>query len=135
MDSAPSTVATANDERLYRRLAARLSIQTKLMIILLLTSVASVAVVGFVEFQYGAQELQRAATNKLVQARELQRRAVTNLFADMSNSLVVVSGGGRPRLPHSRHSPPDSTNSPMLRSRPSSSGRSWATTGTTSPRR
>ncbi|WP_052956926.1 adenylate/guanylate cyclase domain-containing protein [Mycolicibacter heraklionensis] len=93
MDSAPSTVTTANDERLYRRLAARLSIKTKLMIILLLTSIASVAVVGFVEFQYGAQELQRAATNKLVQARELQRRAVTGLFVDMSNVLAVVSGG------------------------------------------
>ena len=93
MDSAPSTVATANDQRLYRRLAARLSIKTKLMIILLLTSVASVAVVGFVEFQYGAEELQRAATNKLVQARESQRRAVTGLFAEMTNSLVVYSGG------------------------------------------
>jgi len=83
----------ANDERLYRRLGARLSIKTKLMIILLLTSVASVAVVGFVEFQYGAQELQRAATNKLVQARELQSRSVTGLFAEMTNSLIVFSGG------------------------------------------
>ncbi len=63
------------------------------MLILLLTSIASVAVVGFVEFQYGAAELQRAATSKLVQAREAQRRAVTSLFAEMTNSLVVVSGG------------------------------------------
>lgn len=93
MDPAPPTVTTANDDRLYRRVAARLSVKTKLMIILLLTSVASVAVVGFVEFQYGARELQRGSINKLVQARELQRRAVTGLFADMSNTLVIVSGG------------------------------------------
>lgn len=93
MDPAPPTVTTANDDRLYRRVAARLSIKTKLMIILLLTSVASVGVVGFVEFQYGARELQRGSINKLVQARELQRRAVTGLFADMSNTLVIVSGG------------------------------------------
>ena len=93
MDAAPSTVATAGEERLYRRLAARLSIQTKLMMILLITAIASVAVVGFVEFQYGAKELQLAATNKLVQARELQRRALTGLFAEMTNSVTVFSGG------------------------------------------
>lgn len=63
------------------------------MLILLITSIVSVAVVGFVEFQYGAAELQRGATSKLVQAREAQRRAVTSLFADLTNSLVVVSGG------------------------------------------
>lgn len=93
MDAAPLTVAPAGEERLYRRLAARLSIQTKLMMILLITAIASVAIVGFVEFQYGAKELQLAATNKLVQARELQRRAITGLFADMTNSLTVFSGG------------------------------------------
>lgn len=63
------------------------------MLILLLTSIVSVGVVGFVEFQYGVTELQRAATSKLVQARESQRRAVTSLFAEMTNSLVVFSGG------------------------------------------
>lgn len=93
VDSAASTVATASGQRRHWRLLSRLSIQTKLMFILLITSVASVAVVGFVEFQYGAQELQRAATSKLVQAREAQRRAVTGLFAEMTNSLVVFSGG------------------------------------------
>lgn len=63
------------------------------MLILLLTSIVSVGVVGFVEFQYGAAELQRTATSKLMQAREAQRRAVTSLFAEMTNSLVVFSGG------------------------------------------
>lgn len=95
MDSAPSTDvgSTAGEQRRRRVLPSRVSIQTKLMLILLLTSIASVAVVGFVEFQYGAAELQRAATNKLVQARESQRRAVTSLFAELTNSLVVFSGG------------------------------------------
>ncbi|OBK84732.1 cyclase [Mycolicibacter sinensis] len=93
MGSAPSTISTESDERRRRRLPSRISIQTKLMLILLLTSIASVAVVGFVEFQYGAAELQRAATSKLVQAREAQRRAVSTLFAEMTNSLVVFSGG------------------------------------------
>lgn len=63
------------------------------MLILLLTSIASVGIVGVVEFQYGAQELERAATSKLVQARESQRRAVTGLFADLTNSLVVFTSG------------------------------------------
>ncbi|MCV7085507.1 adenylate/guanylate cyclase domain-containing protein [Mycolicibacter hiberniae] len=93
VDSAPSTPATATEQRLYRRLAARLSIKTKMVIILLLTSIASVGVVGFVELQYGATQLQHAATKMLVQARESQRRAVTALFADMTDSLVVFSGG------------------------------------------
>lgn len=62
------------------------------MLILLLTSIVSVGVVGFVEFQYGAAELQRSVTSKLVQAREAQRRAVTSLFTEMTNSLIVFSG-------------------------------------------
>lgn len=81
------------DERRRWRLGSRLSIQTKLMLILLLTSIASVGIVGFVEFQYGAAELQRSVTSKLVQAREAQRRAVMNLFTEMTNSLVILSGG------------------------------------------
>lgn len=93
MDSAPSTVITAIDERRHWRLLSRLSIQTKLMFILLLTGIVSVSVVGFVELQYGAEELQHAATSKLVQAREAQRRAVTGLFTEMTNSLIVFSGG------------------------------------------
>ncbi|OBY31555.1 cyclase [Mycolicibacter kumamotonensis] len=86
-------MTSTSDERRRRRLLSRMSIQTKLMLILLLTSIASVAVVGFVEFQYGAAELQRTATSKLVQAREAQRRAVTSLFTEMTNSLIVLSGG------------------------------------------
>lgn len=93
MDSAPSTADTARDGRRRWRLLSRFSIQTKLMFILLITSIASVAVVGFVEFQYGAEELQRGATNKLIQAREAQRRSVTGLFTDLTNSLTVFSGG------------------------------------------
>ncbi len=93
MDPALSCATTPISEPQYRRLAARLSIKTKLMIVLLLTSIVSVAVVGFVEFQFGAQELQRAGINKLVVAREAQRRAVSSLFEEMTNSLVVFSGG------------------------------------------
>ncbi|MEB3049101.1 adenylate/guanylate cyclase domain-containing protein [Mycolicibacter sp. MYC123] len=95
MDSAPSAGVEniANDAARRWRLGSRLSIQTKLMLILLLTSIASVGIVGFVEFQYGAAELQRSVTSKLVQAREAQRRAVINLFAEMTNSLVILSGG------------------------------------------
>ncbi|WP_420805004.1 adenylate/guanylate cyclase domain-containing protein [Mycolicibacter sinensis] len=95
VESAPSAAAddTANVERRRRWLPSRLSIQTKLMLILLLTSIVSVGVVGFVEFQYGAAELQRSATSKLVQAREAQRRAVSSLFAEMTSSLIIFSGG------------------------------------------
>lgn len=90
MDSAPSTVTAGSGERRHRRLATR---QTKLMLMLLLTSIISVAVVGFVEFQYGAQQLQQAVIHRLVQARDSQSRAVEGLFSDMTNSLAVFSGG------------------------------------------
>ncbi|MGV0626692.1 adenylate/guanylate cyclase domain-containing protein [Mycolicibacter minnesotensis] len=93
MDLAPSTSTTANDDRRRLRLPSRLSIQTKLMLILLVTSVISVAVVGFVEFQYDATELQRAASSKLVQAREAQSRAVNNLFTELTNFMVICSSG------------------------------------------
>ncbi len=63
------------------------------MLILLATTVVSVAVVGYVEFQAGATELQSAVSKKLVLLRDAQRRAVVTLFADLTNSLAGFSRG------------------------------------------
>lgn len=63
------------------------------MLILLVTSIASVAVVGFVEFHSGATELRVVVAKQLIQLRETQRRAVQSLFSELTNSLIVYSRG------------------------------------------
>ncbi|MEO8814273.1 MAG: adenylate/guanylate cyclase domain-containing protein [Mycobacterium sp.] len=63
------------------------------MLILLVTSIASVAVVGFVELHSGATELRVVVSKQLIQLRETQRRAVQSLFSELTNSLIVYSRG------------------------------------------
>lgn len=79
--------------RLRPRLPSRISIQSKLMLILLVTSIVSVAVVGYVEFQSGVTELRTVVSKQLIQLREAQRRSVEALFTELTNSLIVYSGG------------------------------------------
>lgn len=94
MDSDQPVAAETPPKGLRGRLSpGRVSIQSKLMVILLLTSIVSVAVVGFVEFQSGTAELRQVVSKQLIQLRESQRRAVQMLFEELTNSLVVYSGG------------------------------------------
>lgn len=61
--------------------------------ILLVTSILSVAVVGYVEIRSGVTELRGVVSKQLIQLRESQRRAVESLFAELTDSLIVHSGG------------------------------------------
>lgn len=89
----PGVVSTGEAGRRRLRLPSRISIQSKLMLMLLVTSIVSVAVVGYVEFQSGATELREVVSKQLIQLREAQRRAVQTLFAELTNSLIVYSRG------------------------------------------
>lgn len=84
----------AAPDRILRRLRPSwIGIQSKLMMILLVTSILSVAVVGYVEIRSGVTELRGVVSKQLIQLREAQRRAVESLFAELTNSLIVYSGG------------------------------------------
>ena len=75
-----------------RRLS-RLSLQSKIMLMLLVSSLASLAVICTVEYFDGRSKLLPVAAERMTQLREAQKRAIEMLFDDLANSLAVYSRG------------------------------------------
>ncbi|MDT5228254.1 MAG: hypothetical protein QOH94_2047 [Mycobacterium sp.] len=63
------------------------------MVMLLVSSLSSLAVIGVVEYVSGRRTLLPIAAERMTQLREGQKRAIEMLFADLSNSLVIYSRG------------------------------------------
>lgn len=93
LDSVAESESTPAKKRhknvLRRRPRFRASIQSKLMVLLLLTSIVSVAAIAAIVYQSGRTSLRAAAYKRLTQLRESQKRAVETLFSDLTNSLVI----------------------------------------------
>jgi class 3 adenylate cyclase len=70
-----------------------MSIQSKLMVMLLACSILSVAVISVIVYHAGRNAMRTAAIDRLVELRESQKRAVDALFNDLANSLIVYSRG------------------------------------------
>jgi class 3 adenylate cyclase len=94
-DPAPpnQTVPATSGSRAKPRQLSRLSIQSKIMLMLLVSSLASLAVIVVVEYVSGRRTLLPIAAERMTQLREGQKRAIEMLFADLSNSLVIYSRG------------------------------------------
>ena len=75
------------------RLLSRVSIQSKVLVMLLLTSVLSAAVVGFIGYQSGRNSLTASVFDRLTEIRESQTRQLDTQISDLKNSLVIYSGG------------------------------------------
>ena len=69
------------------------SIQSKLLLMLLLTSVLSAAIVGAIGYQSGRASLRAAAFDRLTEIREAQTRYAEGSFKDLQNSLLVYTRG------------------------------------------
>jgi class 3 adenylate cyclase len=76
-----------------RRLAFRMSVQSKLLLMLLTCSIMSVAVVGIIGYQTGRNGLRSVASERLTELRQAQKRAIETLFRDLTDSLVIYSHG------------------------------------------
>jgi len=85
--------APAPKSRRRFRPLSRVSIQSKVMAMLVVSSIVSVAVVVAVGFVSGGSMLRATASERLLELLESQKRAVEMLFADLTNSLVVCSRG------------------------------------------
>jgi len=83
----------AGKGRRHLRVLPRLSIQSKIMVLLLVSSLASLAVICVVEFISARHALLPAESERMIQLREAQKRAMEMLFADLTNSLIVYSSG------------------------------------------
>jgi class 3 adenylate cyclase len=63
------------------------------MVLLLVSSLASLGVICVVEYVSGRRALLPAAAERMISLRESQKRAVEMLFGDLTNSLIVYSSG------------------------------------------
>ncbi len=70
-----------------------LSIQSKLLVMLLTTSILSAAVVGFIGFQSGRESLRTAEFESLTEIRTSQTRRLEAQFSDLRNSLLLYARG------------------------------------------
>ena len=80
-------------KRLRRQVMSRVSIQSKLLVMLLLTSILSAAVVGFIGYQSGRNSLRTSVFDRLTEIRQSQSRQLQTGIEDLKNSLVVYSRG------------------------------------------
>jgi class 3 adenylate cyclase len=76
-----------------RRLLSRISIQSKLLMMLLVTSILSAAVVGAIGYQSGRSSLRASVFDRLTEIRGSQSRQLEALFSDLKNSLVIYTRG------------------------------------------
>jgi class 3 adenylate cyclase len=101
--TAAQAAAEASDEqgsgsrrfrRLRRgRLLSRFSIQSKLVLMMVLCTIIGAAVVGSIAFQAGRSSLRTQVFNRLTEVRESQSRALASEFKDLKNSLILYSHG------------------------------------------
>jgi class 3 adenylate cyclase len=78
---------------LRRRVLSRISIQSKLLVMLLVTSILSAAVVGAIGYQSGRSSLRASVFDRLTEIRGSQSRQLESKFADLEDSLVVYTRG------------------------------------------
>jgi class 3 adenylate cyclase len=85
--------STESAKRSRRRLMSRVSIQSKLLVMLLLTSILSAAVVGAIGYQSGRNSLRNSVFDRLTEIRQSQSRQLQHGIQDLKDSLVIYSRG------------------------------------------
>ncbi len=71
----------------------RFGIQSKILLTMLLSSILGVAVIGMIGAISGRSALREVESERLIELREGQKRSVEALFREVTNSLIVYSGG------------------------------------------
>jgi len=98
-ESAPAEELSAQErepqksQKRRRRRFFRVGIQSKLLMTLLICSILSVSVVGLIGAVSGRNALRQVEADRLTELRESQKRELEALFKQMTNSLIVYSGG------------------------------------------
>jgi class 3 adenylate cyclase len=93
MDAKTEVGPARKAAQLGRRALSRVSIQSKLLAMLLATSIMSVAVVGFIGYQSGRSSLRASVFDGLTEIRGAQSRQIEAQFSDLMNSLEIYTRG------------------------------------------
>ena len=89
----PETPASRLERFRRGRLLARVSIQSKLILMLVLCTILAAAVVGAIAFRTGRNSMREAVFNQLTEVRQSQSRAVESQIDDLRNSLIIYTHG------------------------------------------
>ncbi|NJO71104.1 MAG: hypothetical protein HC825_04165 [Oscillatoriales cyanobacterium RM1_1_9] len=73
------------------KFASQLSIQSKLMVMLLTVSIASILVIGFVGYQGGREALMQNLSAQMSQLRITRTRQIVDYFTDLQNQVVTLA--------------------------------------------
>ncbi|MFZ1176946.1 MAG: adenylate/guanylate cyclase domain-containing protein, partial [Mycobacterium sp.] len=92
-EPAPAQKAPKRTRRPLAWTHFRFGIQSKILITMLLSSILGVAVIGLIGALSGRDALRQVESERLIELRESQERAVQSLFREVTNSLIVYSGG------------------------------------------
>ena len=71
----------------------RFGIQSKILLTMVLSSILGVAVIGLIGALSGRDALRQVESERLIELRESQQRAVQALFREVTNSLIIHTGG------------------------------------------
>ncbi len=92
--SEPDPLAPGRLNKLRRhQILARVSIQSKLILMLVLCTILAATVVGGIAFGVGRISLRTAVFNKLTETRESQARTLGIQLSDLRNSLLIYTRG------------------------------------------
>lgn len=85
--------ATPRVQIQHHRLLNRISIQSKLILMLALCTVLAAAIVGGIAYQNGRDSLRTAALDRLIEIREAQKRQMSEQLLDLRNALIAFTHG------------------------------------------
>lgn len=81
-------------DRIQRgRLLSKVSIQSKLVVMMVLCTIVAAAVVGAIGFQAGRNSLRESVFNRLTEVRGSQSRALVDQLTDLKNSMIIDAKG------------------------------------------
>ncbi|ORB62098.1 adenylate/guanylate cyclase domain-containing protein [Mycolicibacterium tusciae] len=92
-ESSTTTEPVKKSRTVRLPIASRVSIQSKLLMMLLITSVLSAAVVGAIGYQSGRSSLRESVFDRLTEIRQSQSRQLREGIGDLKDSLVIYSRG------------------------------------------
>ena len=89
----PEPAPAPKPRSVRRRFLSRISIQSKLLLMLLITSILSAAVVGAIGFHSGRTSLRASVFDRLTEIQASQSRQLEAKFNDLEQSLVIYTRG------------------------------------------
>ena len=94
-ETAPESTPAEKTQKSTRRTLLsrrfRFGIQSKILVAMLLSGILGVGVIGLIGAVSGRNALRQVESERLIELRETQKRAVEALFREVTNSLMIYS--------------------------------------------